>query len=75
MALPPGAFLQASAAAEKIMAGLVLDNLGTLPPRARVITVGQGFVREGDAVTPVEDPDGDATRLGAAHAPRRGGRS
>ena len=46
-----------------------------LPARARVITVGQGFVREGDLVTPVEDPGGDATRLGAADAAPRGTRS
>jgi 23S rRNA (uracil1939-C5)-methyltransferase len=43
VALPPGAFLQASAAAEKIMAGLVLDNLGTLPPRARVADLFAGL--------------------------------
>jgi multidrug efflux system membrane fusion protein len=47
-----------------------------LPPRARVITVGQGFVRPGDPVNPVQDADGDATTLGALEAsrhPRVGG--
>lgn len=41
--LPPGAFLQASPQAERIMAGLVLENLGELPPRARVADLYAGL--------------------------------
>lgn len=43
VALPPGAFLQASAEAEKLMAALVIENLGTLPPRARVADLFAGL--------------------------------
>ena len=43
VALPPGAFLQASAAAEQAMATLVIENLGTLPPRARVADLYAGL--------------------------------
>jgi 23S rRNA (uracil1939-C5)-methyltransferase len=43
VALPPGAFLQASAAAEQAMAKLVIENLGTLPPRARVADLFAGL--------------------------------
>ena len=43
VALPPGAFLQASAEAEKLMAALVIENLGDLPPRARVADLYAGL--------------------------------
>jgi len=43
VALPPGAFLQASAQAEQAMAELVIENLGTLPPRARVADLFAGL--------------------------------
>ena len=35
VALPPGAFLQASAEAEQVMAALVIENIGELPGRSR----------------------------------------
>ena len=43
VALPPGAFLQASAAAEQVMAALVIEHLGTLPPRARIADLYAGL--------------------------------
>ena len=43
VALPPGAFLQASAEAEQVMATLVIENLGDLPPRARVADLFAGL--------------------------------
>jgi len=43
VALPPGAFLQASAEAEKMMAALVIENLGDLPPRARIADLFAGL--------------------------------
>jgi 23S rRNA (uracil1939-C5)-methyltransferase len=43
VALPPGAFLQASAEAEQIMAALVLENIGELPARARVADLYAGL--------------------------------
>ena len=43
VALPPGAFLQASAEAEQIMAALVIEDMGALPPRARVADLYAGL--------------------------------
>ena len=43
VALPSGAFLQASAQAEQLMAALVIENLGDLPPRARVADLFAGL--------------------------------
>ncbi|MCZ6586992.1 MAG: class I SAM-dependent RNA methyltransferase [Alphaproteobacteria bacterium] len=43
VALPPGAFLQASAEAERSMAALVIENLGKLPPRGRVADLYAGL--------------------------------
>ncbi|NKB49767.1 MAG: hypothetical protein GKS02_10460 [Alphaproteobacteria bacterium] len=43
VALPPGAFLQASATAEGKMAALVIDYLGSLPARARVADLYTGL--------------------------------
>lgn len=43
VALPPGAFLQASTEAERIMAALVMENVGELPARARVADLYAGI--------------------------------
>ena len=43
VALPAGAFLQASAQAERLMAALVIENLGLLPSRARVADLFAGL--------------------------------
>ena len=43
VALPPGAFLQASAEAERAMAALVIENLGDFPTRARVADLFAGL--------------------------------
>ncbi|MDH3704083.1 MAG: class I SAM-dependent RNA methyltransferase, partial [Alphaproteobacteria bacterium] len=43
VALPPGAFLQASAVAEQAMVALVIEHLGTLPPRAHVADLFAGL--------------------------------
>ena len=43
VAIPPGTFLQASTQAEKLIIDLVIENLGTLPKRARVADLFSGI--------------------------------
>ena len=43
VAIPPGTFLQASTQAEKIIIDLVIENLGTLPRRAKVADLFSGI--------------------------------